>query len=81
MPIELESGNLQLTDDEIALYQPAAALIAKALNEHISLHTPITRSQFTSLFIAHVIVTGDEEMIENITAVMNAEIAKRKRPH
>ena len=81
MPIELESGNVQLTDDEIAVYQPAAALIAKALNEHISLHAPMTRSQFTSLFIAHGIVTGDEEMIENITAVMNAEIAKRRRPH
>ena len=81
MPIELESGNLQLTDEEISLYLPAAALVAKALNEHISLHTPMTRNQFTALFIAHGIVTGDEEMIENITAVMNAEIAKRKRPH
>jgi len=81
MPIELESGNLQLTDEEISLYLPAAALVAKALNEHILLHTPMTRSQFTSLFIAHSIVTGDQEMIENITAVMNAEIAKRKRPH
>ena len=81
MPIELESGDMQLTGDEIALYQPAAALIAKALNEHISLHTPMTRSQFTSLFIAHGIVTGDEEMIESMTAVINAEIAKRKRPN
>jgi hypothetical protein len=81
MPIELESGNLQLTDEEISLYLPAAVLVAKAFNEHISLHMPLTRSQFTTLFIAHSIVTGDEEMIENITAVVNAEIAKRKRPH
>jgi len=81
MPIELESGNLQLTDEEISLYPPAAALVAKALNEHISLHKPMTRNQFTALFIAHNIVIGDKEMIENITAVMNAEISKRKRPH
>lgn len=81
MPVELESGNLQLTDEEISLYLPAAALVAKALNEHISLHAPMTRTQFTSLFISHSIVTGDEEIIENITATVYAEIAKRKRPH
>ena len=77
----LESGNLQLIEEEIVLYRPAATLVAKALKEHIDLHKPMTRNQFTALFIAHSIVTGDEEMIENITAVMNAEIAKRKRPH
>jgi hypothetical protein len=53
MPIELESGNLQLTEEEISLYLPATALLVKVLNEHISLHTPMTRNQFTSLFIAH----------------------------
>jgi hypothetical protein len=31
MPIELESANLQLIDGKIAIYLPAAALIAKAL--------------------------------------------------
>ena len=39
MPIELESGNLQLTDEEIALYLPAAALVpyqVTCLNERHS---------------------------------------------
>jgi hypothetical protein len=81
MPTELESGNVQLTDEEIALYLPATALVAKALNEHIALHAPMTRSQFVSLFIAHSIAIGDEDMLENIAAVAQAEIAKRKQPH
>ena len=81
MPIELESGNLQLTDEEISLYLPAAALVAKALHEHISLHKPITRIQVTMLYIAHCVVTGDDELISDIMAVAESEIAKRKRPH
>ena len=56
MPIELESGNLQLTDEEIALYRSAAALVAKTLKEHISLHEPITPSQFTLLLSAIKII-------------------------
>ena len=81
MPIELESGNLQLTDEEIALYRSAAALVAKTLKEHISLHEPITPSQFTLLFMAHCVVSGDEELMNDIIAVVESEIAKRKRPH
>lgn len=81
MPIELESGNLQLTEEEIALYLPAAALVAKALHERISLHRPITHTQIAMLYIAHSIVTGDEESISDIIAVAENEIAKRKRPH
>ena len=81
MPIELESGNLQLTDEEIVLYSPAAALIERALKEHISLHTPITRTQFTVLYFAHAVVTGDEQLMLDIVAVVESEIDKRKRPH
>ena len=81
MPIELESGNLQLTSEEVVLYRPAAALVAKALKESISLHKPITRLQFAMLILAHSVVTGDDEMLNNIAAVAESEIAKRKRPH
>lgn len=81
MPIELESGNLQLTDDEIVLYLPAAAHVAKVLKERISLHNPITRTQFTMLYMAHGVVTGDEELMDSIIAVIESEIGKRKRPH
>lgn len=81
MPIKLESGNLQLTDEEIVLYRPAAALVAKAFNEHISLQQPMTRVQFTTLFIAHAILNGDDELIGSIITVLEGEIEKRKRPH
>ena len=81
MPIELESGNLQLTSEEVVLYRSAAARVASALKERISLHKPITRLQFTILFLAHGVATGDEEMLNNIIAVAESEIAKRKRPH
>jgi len=81
MPIELESGNLQLTDEEIALYRPAVALVAKAFRESISLDWPITRLQFTMLFFAHGVSTGDDDTINDVIAVAESEIAKRKRPH
>ena len=81
MPIELESGNLQLTDEEIVLYSPAAALVARAIREHLSLHAPMTRTQFTILYFAHGVVTGDEKLMLDIVAVVESEIEKRKRPH
>ena len=80
-PVELESGRLQLTDDEIALYTPAAALVAKARHEHISLREPITLEQFVMLYLAHGIVTDDEEFMEEVMAVIESEMAKRKRSH
>ena len=81
MPIELESGNLQLTDDEIVLYSPAAALIGRVLKEDICLHTPMTRAQFTILYFAHGVVTGDEKLMLDIVAVIESEIDQRNRPH
>jgi hypothetical protein len=81
MPIELESGGLQLTEEEIALYQPAAALVARSIGERIALHLPMTRSQFAVLFFAHAVVIGDEELMLDITAVIEAEIERRRRPH
>ncbi len=81
MPIELESGNLQLTDEEITLYLPAVARASKALKERISLHEPMTRLQFAMLFMAHSVLIGDDELIDTIAAVCESEIARRKRSH
>ena len=81
MPIELESGNVQLTGEEIVLYTPAAALIARALGEHVAMHQPMTRSQFTILHFAHAVVTGDNNLMHEIVAIVEREIEQRKRPH
>lgn len=81
MPIQLESGRLQLTDEEIALYALAAVRLAKVAKEHISLHEPMTLEQFLSLYFAHCVVNDDEEFMDEIIAVIESEIAKRKRPH
>lgn len=72
---------MQLTDEEISSQLPAAALVAKALHDHISLHKPITRTQVVMLYIAHSIVSGDEEFMNDSIAVVKNEIATRKCPH
>ena len=81
MPLELESGNVQLTEEEIPLYTPAAALIARAFGEHVAMHQPMTRTQFTILHFAHAVVTDDKQMMLEIVAIVEHEIEQRKRPH
>ena len=81
MPIELESGNVQLTEDEIKLYAPAAALIARAFGEQVAMHLPMTRSEFTTLYFAHAVITDDEQLMLEIVAIIEGEIEQRKRPH
>jgi hypothetical protein len=80
MPIELESGTLQLSADEIVLYVPAAALAARVFNERIALHLPMTHSQFTTLYMTYSVVSGNRELMNDINTVVDNEIAKRKRP-
>jgi nitrogenase molybdenum-iron protein alpha/beta subunit len=81
MPIELESGHLQLTDEEIPRYRLAAALVSNAFRDSIPLHGPMTCSQFVSLHLAQSIVNGDDELMHEITAMIENEIAKRGRLH
>jgi hypothetical protein len=81
MPIELESGNVQLTGEEITLYTPAAVLIARAFGETVAMHLPMTRSQFTILHFAHAVVTDDEQLMLEIVAIVENEIEQRKRPY
>jgi hypothetical protein len=81
MPIELGSGNVKLTDDEITLYTPAAALITRAFGEQVAMHLPMTRSQFAILYFAHAVVTDDHQLMLEIVAIFEGEIEQRKRPH
>ena len=81
MPIDLESGRLQLTDAEIRLYASAAALLAKIHSEPFSLSQPMRRNDFAMLVLAHGVVTGDEELLDQIAAVAEDELARRKTPH
>lgn len=81
MPVELESGRLQLTDDEIHLYATAAILLADVQREPCMLHEPMTPEQFAKLYLAHCVVVNDSEFLDEITTVAEAELALRKRPH
>lgn len=81
MPIELESGYLQLTEEEIPRYRLAAALVSNAFKDSIPLHGPMTCSQFVSLYLAQSIVSGDDELMREITVMIESEIAKRGHLH
>ena len=81
MPVELESGRLQLTDDEMLLYTRAATLLADVQREPCLLHEPMMREQFAKLYMAHCVVVDDSEFLDEITVIAAAELARRKCPH
>jgi len=37
--------------------------------------------QFAKLYLAHCVVVNDGEFLDEITAIAEAELAQRKRPH
>ncbi len=80
-PIQLESGRMQLTDDEISLYAPAAAVIAETFCEYLPLHEPMPLMQFVMLFLAHCALSGDTQVLDDVIAVAEAELARRKNQH
>lgn len=81
MPVELESGRLQLTDEEMLLYAPAAALLADVQREPCPLHEPMMREQFAKLYLANCVVVDDCNFLDEITEIAVAELARRKLPN
>lgn len=80
MPIELESGRLLLTAEEIHRYKPAVSLLQK-IDTFVQLDIPMTRDNFVKLHLTYCFLTGDMELLDEVEAIAKEEITRRKKHH
>lgn len=80
MPIELESGLLQLTPDEQAKLRAAGALVSQELGRAVDLAQPLTLGDYADLLAARCVVEGDSATLKQIVSLVADEIARRKSP-
>lgn len=79
MAIQLETGEFLLSAEQVQKLRPAA----DALREHglrsIDLTRPITFEDWFDLVLAQATLDGDDETVDSLCDLLEAEIAKRKR--
>ena len=78
MPIELEDGRVLLTDTERQEYCAAADLLAEIDSRVIDLHSPMPRGDLVDLILAYYFVESDEEALQQIGDLFDAEVARRR---
>jgi hypothetical protein len=81
MPIELETGQVQLTIDEQQMYAPAAELLSTLLGRALKLTEPMAVGDFVDLLFAKCVVERDEDTLRQMEALLGAELASRERPN
>jgi len=77
MPIELESGRLLLTAEEIHRYKSAVSLLQK-IDTFVQLDIPMTRENFVKLHLPHCFLIGDMELLDEVEAIAKEEMARRR---
>ena len=79
MAIQLETGEVLLSVEQVQELRPAA----DALREHglrsIDLTRPITFEDWFDLVVAQATLNGDDATVDSLRELLEAEIAKRKR--
>jgi len=78
MPIELEDGQVLLTDSEQQEYRAAADLIAETNGRVIDLQSAMPRGDLVELIQAYYVVLNDEEALQEISDLFDAELARRR---
>jgi hypothetical protein len=78
MPLELESGQLQLTLDEQANLQAAGALVSRELGRTVDLARPLTLNDYADLLAAKCVVERDLDTLKQIVSLIADQIARRK---
>lgn len=81
MPIELDSGQLLLTDDERLRYAPAADWVATELGRPISLVDALSPADFADLLMARCVVEKDSAGLRQLLDLTTAELRRRQSPH
>ncbi len=78
MPIELEDGRVLLTDTERREYRAAAGLLTEVDGHVIDLQSPMPRGDLVDLILAYYVVLNDEEALQQIGELFEAEVARRR---
>jgi hypothetical protein len=78
MPIELKDGQVLLTDAERQEYRAAADLLAEVDGCAIDLQSPMLRGDLVDLILAYYVVLNDEEALQQIGDLFEAEVARRR---
>lgn len=78
MPVYLDDGQVLLTASEQEDYRAAAALLAEVDDQVIDLRSPMTQGDLVDLITAYYVVLNDEEALQQMTDLFEAEVARRR---
>lgn len=77
MPVYLDDGQVLLTAIEQEEYRAAADLLAEVDDQIIDLGSPMTQGDLVDLITAYYVVLNDEEALQQISDLFEAELARR----
>lgn len=78
MPIELEDGQVLLSESEKQKYRAAAELIARVNAGFTDLRHAMPRGDLVELIHAYFLVLNDEEALQQIDDLFEAETTRRR---
>ena len=81
MATQLETGQFLLNSNEVAELMPASSRLADQGRAPIDLTRPIDFGQRMDLILAKAAIDGDDNTLDTIVGMLEAEIAKRKFPN
>ena len=80
MPSILESGTLQLSNEEVSIYRAAADRLHEACELVLDLTQPITIEDWLCLEVSGAALGGDLGPLDGAIAMVQARIQSMKQP-
>jgi hypothetical protein len=81
MAIQLETGEFLLSAEQVQELRPAADALRERGLRSIDLTRPISFEEWFDLVIAQATRDGDDDTVDSLRELLEAEIAKRKQPN
>jgi benzoyl-CoA reductase/2-hydroxyglutaryl-CoA dehydratase subunit BcrC/BadD/HgdB len=79
MAIQLETGEFLLSAEQVRELRAAADALRERGLRSLDLTRPITFEDWFDLVVAQATLNGDEDTVDSLRELLEAEIAKRKR--
>ena len=80
VPSILESGKLQLSNEEVSIYRAASDRLHKACEMVLDLTQPITIEDWLCLEVSGAALSGDLGPLDGAIAIAEARIQSMKQP-
>ena len=81
MATQLETGEYLLSPEQAQELRAAADALRDLGRPPIDLSRPITFDLWLDLVIAQASLDGDEDTVDKIIGLVEAELARRRQPH